>query len=93
MVDIIAGHELLSFIEAYSGYNQIPTYGPDQQHISFITYQRLYCYKMMSFMLKNGGATYQRFVNSMFDQQMGKTIEVYVDYVRDFEEVQNKTKP
>ncbi|KAL5576657.1 hypothetical protein UlMin_018356 [Ulmus minor] len=39
----------------------------------------LYCYKVMPFGLKNAGATYQRLVNKMFKNQIGKTMEVYVD--------------
>lgn len=37
LVDAIAGHELLSFMDAYSGYNQIPMYELDEEHTSFIT--------------------------------------------------------
>ena len=73
------GHALLSFMDAYSGYNQIPMHVPDQEHTSFITDRGLYYYKVMSFDLKNAGATYQHLVNMMFGEQIGKTIEVYVD--------------
>ncbi|KAL5570576.1 hypothetical protein UlMin_027151 [Ulmus minor] len=51
----------------------------DQEHTTFLTDQGLYCYKVMPFGLKNAGATYQRLVNKMFKQQIGKTMEVYVD--------------
>ena len=78
-VDSTAGHELLSFMDAYSGYNQIPMHVPDQEHTSFITDLGLYCYVVMPFGLKNAGATYQRLVNRMFYNQIGKTMEVYVD--------------
>ena len=37
MVDATAGHELLSFMDAYSGYNQIPMYHRDEEHTAFIT--------------------------------------------------------
>ncbi|CAL9011883.1 unnamed protein product, partial [Prunus brigantina] len=63
LVDSTAGHELLSFINAYSGYNQILMYPPDQEHTSFIIDRGLYCYKVMPFGLKNAGTTYQRLVN------------------------------
>ena len=66
-------------MDAYSGYNQIPMYGPDQEHTSFITDRGLYCYIGMPFGLLNAGATYQRLVNMMFEKQIGKTMEVYVD--------------
>ena len=63
----------------YSRYNQIPMYEPDEEHISFITDRCLYCYKAMPFGLKNARATYQRLLNRMFKDLIGKSIEVYVD--------------
>ncbi|XP_022864755.1 uncharacterized protein LOC111384672 [Olea europaea var. sylvestris] len=77
--DSIAEYELLSFIDAYSGYNQIPMYLADEEMTSFITDRGLYCYKMISFGLKNVGATYQKLVNKMFMDLIGKTVEVYVE--------------
>ncbi|XP_022846340.1 uncharacterized protein LOC111369087 [Olea europaea var. sylvestris] len=79
MVDAIAGHELLSFMDAYSRYNQISMYGPDQEHTSFVIDQGLYCYRVMSFGLKNTGVTYQRLVNCMFSQHIEKNNGIYVD--------------
>ena len=58
MVDVMMGHEPLSFMDEYSRYNQIPMYEPDEEHRSFITDYGLYCYKVMPFSLKNSGATY-----------------------------------
>jgi hypothetical protein len=66
LVDSTSGHELLTFMDAFSGYNQIHMNEIDQEKTSFITDRGLYCYKMMSFGLKNAGATYQRLVNKMF---------------------------
>ena len=74
-----AGHELLSFMDAFSGYNQISMDPVDQEKISFITGQGTYCYRVMPFGLKNAGATYQRLVNRMFQKQIGTTMEVYID--------------
>lgn len=79
MVDSTTGHELISFMDAYSGYNQIPMYLVDEDNTSFVTDMGLYCYKMMPFGLKNSGATYQRLVKKMLADLIGKTIEVYVD--------------
>ncbi|CAL8136891.1 unnamed protein product [Prunus armeniaca] len=79
LVDATAGHALLSFIDAYSGYNQIFMHPEDQAHTSFITDRGLYCYKVMPFGLKNAEATYQRLVNSIFAPLIGNTMEVYVD--------------
>ncbi|XP_074323440.1 uncharacterized protein LOC141660358 [Apium graveolens] len=79
LVDVMEGHALLSFMDAYSSYNQIPIYSPDQEHTSFITDRGLYCYIGMPLGLINTGATYQRLVNMMFKNQIGRTMEVYVD--------------
>ena len=60
LVDSTVGHQLLSFMDAFSGYNQIKMDEADQEKTSFITSQGLFCYKVMPFELKNAGATYQR---------------------------------
>ena len=79
LMDSTAGHKLLMFMDAFSGYNQIKMNEEDQEKIVFITSQWLYCYKVMPFGLKNAGAMYQRLVNQMFNKQIGKNMEVYVD--------------
>jgi len=79
LVDSTAGHELLSFIDAFSGYHQIPMAAEDQEKTSFVIDTGLYCYTMMPFGLKNAGATYQRLVNKVFEPLIGWTMEVYVD--------------
>ena len=66
-------------MDAFSGYNQIQIDEEDQEKTSFITSQGFYCYKVMPFGLKNAGATYQRLVNKMFNKQIGRNMEVYVD--------------
>ena len=47
--------------------------------MSFITSRGLFYYKVMSFRLKNAGATYQRLMNRMFHDQISRNVEVYVD--------------
>ena len=66
-------------MDAFSGYNQIKMDEEDQEKTAFITSQGLYCYKVMPFELKNVGATYQRLVNKMFNKQIDRNMEVYVD--------------
>ena len=60
LVDSTARHELLNFMDAFSGYNQIKMNEDDQERTSFVTSQGFFCYKVMSFGLKNVGVTYQR---------------------------------
>ena len=58
LVDSTARHELLSFMDAFTSYNQIKMNKDDQERTSFLTSQGLFCYKVMPVGLKNAGATY-----------------------------------
>ena len=58
LVDLMARHELLSFMDAFSGFNQIKMNKYDQERTSFVMSQGLFCYKVMPFELKNAEATY-----------------------------------
>ena len=79
IVNASVGHDMLSFLDAFSGYHQIPMYPSDEEKTSFITPHGLFCYNVMPLGLKNAGATYQRLVTKMFRPLLGKTIEVYID--------------
>ncbi|CAL8168200.1 unnamed protein product [Prunus armeniaca] len=79
LVDSTSGNQLLSFMDAYSGYNQIMMHKDNKAKTSFIIERGTYCYKVMPFGLKNAEATYQSLVNKIFKEQIGKTMEVYVD--------------
>jgi hypothetical protein len=77
--DLTAGHRLLTFMDAFSGYNQIMMDDADQEKTSFLTSKGFFCYKVMPFRLTNAGATYQRLMNKMFHNQIGQNVEVYID--------------
>ena len=47
--------------------------------MAFMTPIGNYHYKVMPFELKNIGSTYQRMMTRMFESQLGKVIEVYID--------------
>ena len=79
LVDFTSGYELLSFMDAFSSYNQILMHPENQENTLFINDRGLYCYKVMPFGLKNVGVTYQRLVNKMFQSQIRRNMEVYVE--------------
>jgi ribonuclease HI len=79
IVDSTARCEILSFLDAYSGYHQIKMKESDQLATSFITPFGMFCYTTMPFGLRNAGATYQRCMNHVFREHIGKTVEAYVD--------------
>ena len=79
LVDGAAHNKVLSFLDAYYGYNQIPMATTDMDKTAFITNDANYFYKVMPFGLKNASATYQRLMDKVFSHLMGKCVEVYVD--------------
>ena len=79
VVDATTGHELLSFLDAYSGYNQISMFLSDEPKTAFIITYDMYCYKVMLFGLKNVSITYQCMMSRVFEPMLGRTVEVYID--------------
>ena len=79
LVDNTAGHALLSFMDGFSGYNQIKMAPEDMEKTYFITPWGTYSYKVMSFSLKNADATYQCSITTLLHDFIHKEIEVNVD--------------
>jgi len=79
VIDSTAGCQLLSFLDAYSGYHQIKLKPEDQIKTSFITPYGAFCYLTMPFGLKNAGATYQRCMQKCLHEQIGRNVHAYVD--------------
>jgi len=79
LVDNTANFALFSFMDGFSGYNQIKMAPEDMEKTMFVTLWGMFCYKVMPFGLKNAGATYQWAMVALFHDMMHKEIEVYVD--------------
>jgi hypothetical protein len=78
IIDSTVDCERLSFLDAYSRYNQIRLKVKDEDKTAFITPHGVYCYMMMPFGLKNAGATYQRCMQTCLKEQIGGNVKVYV---------------
>jgi hypothetical protein len=81
IIDSTAGCVRFSFLDAYSGYNQIKLKVEDEEKIAFITPYGMYCYQVIPFGLTNAGATYQRMMENCLESQIGRNIQVYIDDV------------
>ena len=93
IVDAVAGQGMLSFLESFSGYHQIPMHSPEAEKTTFITPHGLYFYDVMPFGLKNARATYQRLVTKIFRPLFGNTMEAYIhDMLVKSKELFNHTK-
>jgi L-rhamnose mutarotase len=81
IVDFVASCELLSFLDAYSGYHQINLVIDDEEKITFITPFEIFCYTKIAFGLKNGGATYQKGIQIILETQIRRNVKAYIDDV------------
>lgn len=79
IVDSTAGSERLSFLDAYSGYHQVWMAEEDEPRTSFITPSGTYCFVRMPFGLQNARATFARLVQLVFEAQVGRNLEAYVE--------------
>lgn len=79
LLDSTEEHELLYFLDAYKDYHQIPLAEHDRDKVSFITSNETFFYVVMPFGLKNAEATYERLMDKVFKNQIGRNLEVYND--------------
>jgi hypothetical protein len=78
IIDDCADHEALSFMDGFSGYNQIQIHPADQYKTAFITPWGTFSYRVMPFDLKNAGATFQRAMTYIF-HDLAAIILAYLD--------------
>ncbi|XP_059639120.1 uncharacterized protein LOC132281437 [Cornus florida] len=83
LIDSAAKHEILSFMDGHSGYNQIYLAEEDVHKTAFRCPGSIGTFEwiVMPFGLKNAGATYQRVMNSIFHDMIGRFMEIYIDDV------------
>ena len=79
LVDATVGYPWMSCLDTFQGYHQIPLALDNQEKTVFLTPMGNYHYKVMPFRLKNVGSTYQGMMTRMFEPQLGKNIEAYID--------------
>jgi hypothetical protein len=83
LVDAAAGHKVISFMDGNAGYNQIFMAIEDISKTAFRCpgHIGLFEWIVMTFGLKNAGATYQQAMNYIFHELIGKIVEIYIDDV------------
>jgi hypothetical protein len=79
IMDSTYGCDLMCFLDAYSGFHQIPLSREDEEHSAFITVDDLFCYVSMSYGFKNTLPTFVHAMHKTFGDPIRDLIEVYVD--------------
>ncbi|GKE20345.1 reverse transcriptase domain-containing protein [Tanacetum coccineum] len=78
-IESLMGFKYKCFLDACKGYHQIQMAKKDEEKTAFHTDEGFFCYTKIPFGLKNVRATYQRLVDTIFEGQMGRNLESYVD--------------
>jgi hypothetical protein len=83
LINNASGHRVISFLDGNAGYNQIFMAEEDMSKTAFRCpgFIGLFEWVVMTFGLKNAGATYQRAMNLIFHDLLGIILEVYIDDV------------
>jgi hypothetical protein len=81
LINVAAGHRILSFMDSNAGYNQIFMAPEDINKTAFRVSRavELFEYVVITYGLKNAGATYQRAMNYIFHDLIGKLVEIYIN--------------
>jgi hypothetical protein len=81
LINTAAGNKILSFMDGNASYNQIFMALEDIHKTAFKVpgVVGLFEYVVMTFGLKNAGATYQRAMNYIYHDLIGKLVEIYID--------------
>ena len=83
LVDAVAGHRVISFMDGNTGYNQIFMAKEDIAKTAFRCPGAigLFEWVVMTFGLKNASVTYQRAKNYIFHKLIDRIVEIYIDDV------------
>jgi len=80
ILDVVEGHEMYSFLDGFSGYNQVLTHPSNREKTNFITERGAFASKVMTFGLKNVPTTFQRMVHEIFNQYLTSYMRLFLDY-------------
>ena len=79
MLDAIAGHDMYSFLDGFSGYNQVRMHPNDQEKTAFVTDWGVYAAVVMMFGLKTTPTTFQRTITEIFGEYIPAFMQVFLD--------------
>ena len=79
VLDAVVGHEIYSFLDGFSGYNQVRMHPDDQEKTTFVTEWGVFVAVVMMFGLKIALSTFQRIISEVFDEYIPAFMQVFMD--------------
>ncbi len=79
VINIVAGHEVYTFLDGFSKYHQISITSEDRYKTTFVTNRGGFIWVVMPFGIKNGPPTYQRAVTKAFCEYIDVFMKIFLD--------------
>jgi hypothetical protein len=79
VLDSLSGKKFFSFLDGFSGYNQIKIAPQDQDKTTFTSPWGTFAYRVLPFGLCNAPATFQRAVLGIFSDMLNDSMEIFMD--------------
>jgi hypothetical protein len=79
VLDLFVGHEMYSFMDGYSGYNQIKITKTDNEKTTFILEWGTYAYNIMLFGLCNAMTAFQKAITKAFMKYLNDFMQIFLD--------------
>ena len=79
VLDAVTGHEVYSFLDEFSGYNQIRMHPADQEKMAFVMEWGVFVAVVMMFGLKTASATFQRIIMEIFGEYIPGFMQLFLD--------------
>ena len=79
ILDAVAGHEVYSFLDGFSGYNQVRMNPEDQEKTTFVTEWGVFVAVVMMFGLKTAPTTFQRVIQEIFGEYIPTFMQVFLN--------------
>ena len=96
VLDTLSGKKFFSFLDGFSGYNQIQIAPVDQDKTTFTCPWGTFAYRVLPFGLCNALAMFQRAIIGIFSELVNDSREIFMDdftpYGRDFEDALENLK-
>ena len=79
VLDVVAGHDMYSFLDRFNGYNQVHMHPNDQEKIALVTDWGVYVAVVMMFGLKTAPTTFQRTITEIFGEYIPAFMQVFLE--------------
>ena len=79
ILDAVAGHEIYSFLDGFSGYDKVRMHSADEEKTTFVMEWGVFVAVVMMFGLQTTPTTFQRVIQEIFNDYIPAFMQVFLD--------------